>query len=243
MYLVSCLIKLFTLATKTYEEQHRHVEVLQNLSNKLYFKANAAAAVAAGGGGAGTVGGGVSLLHPSTVGEGTPLMNPNLQAFHNDLSNWQVAEEDYLQLRDDGPIDIDESSSQDNEGAGDTTGLLEKPRKFSNVLSPKPKRQASSGGGGNSNFMDAITSNVFGRSLFSNSSTQQITSPSGGNPHAGNMFGSRSLSQSQLAEAGGGSSAVNRILSSNKLMLDVPETELGKDTLSVIAFSDVLFRY
>jgi hypothetical protein len=29
MYITCCLIKLFTLATNTFEEQHRHIEGLQ----------------------------------------------------------------------------------------------------------------------------------------------------------------------------------------------------------------------
>lgn len=246
MYLVSCLIKLFTLATKTYEEQHRHVEVLQNISNSLYQRSNSNAASGAGGG-VNIGGAGASLLHPFSD---TPA-NPHLQAFHNDISNWQVADEDYLQLRDDGPIDIDESSSQDNEGggggAGDTTALLDtKPRRFSNVLSPRPKRQHSSqnnaggaggggtGSGGNANFMDAISNNVFTRSLFSSGSTHQITSPGGSNPHAPLMFGNRSVSHTDLAvnqnNSGGG---VDRTSSNDKLLVDIPLMETGMVSHSI----------
>eukprot|EP00428_Durinskia_dybowskii_P066072 CAMPEP_0170368682 /NCGR_PEP_ID=MMETSP0117_2-20130122/7582_1 /TAXON_ID=400756 /ORGANISM="Durinskia baltica, Strain CSIRO CS-38" /LENGTH=555 /DNA_ID=CAMNT_0010623355 /DNA_START=869 /DNA_END=2536 /DNA_ORIENTATION=- len=35
MYITCCLIKLFTLATNTYEEQHRHISVLQGVSSSL----------------------------------------------------------------------------------------------------------------------------------------------------------------------------------------------------------------
>ena len=35
MYITSCLIKVFTLATNTYEEQHLHISGLMNLSSSL----------------------------------------------------------------------------------------------------------------------------------------------------------------------------------------------------------------
>jgi hypothetical protein len=35
MYITACLIKIFTLATNTYEEQRRHIDQLQSLSSKL----------------------------------------------------------------------------------------------------------------------------------------------------------------------------------------------------------------
>lgn len=38
MYITCCLIKLFTLATNTYEEQHRHIASLAALSNSLYHQ-------------------------------------------------------------------------------------------------------------------------------------------------------------------------------------------------------------
>lgn len=38
MYITSCLIKLFTLATNTYEEQHKHISALHQLSLGFYSK-------------------------------------------------------------------------------------------------------------------------------------------------------------------------------------------------------------
>ena len=38
MYITCCLIKLFTLATHTYEEQHQHITGLQALSNSLIYQ-------------------------------------------------------------------------------------------------------------------------------------------------------------------------------------------------------------
>ena len=38
MYITCCLIKLFTLATNTYEEQHRHIAVLQSMSNSFHYQ-------------------------------------------------------------------------------------------------------------------------------------------------------------------------------------------------------------
>ena len=42
MYITSCLIKVFTLATNTYEEQHLHITGLMNLSSVLPSQASLA---------------------------------------------------------------------------------------------------------------------------------------------------------------------------------------------------------
>lgn len=63
MYLTSCLIKLFTLATKTYEEQHRHVSGLQNLSIALYLKSTGTPMTAVPGG----IGVGGGAVSPSGI--------------------------------------------------------------------------------------------------------------------------------------------------------------------------------
>jgi uncharacterized membrane protein YgcG len=68
MYLTSCLIKLFTLATKTYEEQHRHVAELQTLSIASYLRDSQNSVSGGGGGGGG--GGGASN---NNRGDQTPL--------------------------------------------------------------------------------------------------------------------------------------------------------------------------
>jgi len=64
MYLTSCLIKLFTLATKTYEEQFKHVSELQLLSIASYHKS----AISGGGGGG---------VNNSNRGDQTPLSGPS----------------------------------------------------------------------------------------------------------------------------------------------------------------------
>ena len=233
MYLTCCLIKLFTYATNTYEEQFRHIEALQTLSNVLYYRSTGGA-------------------HVQANGDGTPLPNPsNLNA--NLSANWQVEEEEYLQLRDDGPIDIDDSEDQADD---DTEALIDKKtRKFSNVLSPKTKRPPSafSSSAGNLNFMETIASNMnFTKAMFtrqfsdSNVAGNQIPSPSGTNANANSslIYGSRSISNSNLVQTSNSSNSnagvpssssgavgtenVKNVPSSNRLSLDVPRIETGK---------------
>lgn len=60
MYITCCLIKIFTLATNTYEEQHRHIQVLQSLSSsaglRLLLMPQAASPSALSPGGSGALG-------------------------------------------------------------------------------------------------------------------------------------------------------------------------------------------
>eukprot|EP01034_Spumella_vulgaris_P023339 gene23339-29551_t len=143
MYLTSCLIKLFTLATKTYEEQHRHVAELQTLSIASYLRDSQNSVSAGGGSG----GGGVSN---NNRGDQTPLSGASQSLLHLHVTNWQVNEQDYLNLRLalDPVGDIESplrSFSQDSHSGNNSPNTGN--RKNSNSAVPTLQR-ASSGGAG-----------------------------------------------------------------------------------------------
>lgn len=89
LYITCCLIKLFTLATNTYEEQHQHINALQSLSNKLTFRTFLSNRIDV-----------ESPMPQDTVAQAAP--------------QWVVSEDDYSNLQDDGPIDIDEELNQED---------------------------------------------------------------------------------------------------------------------------------
>ena len=78
MYITTCLIKIFTIATHTYEEQHRHIIELQHLSASLLNTKQIAMGGTAGGGG-GTTGGGIVLGGGSPFLSSSSLYNLNGQ--------------------------------------------------------------------------------------------------------------------------------------------------------------------
>jgi len=93
MYITSCLIKVFTLATNTYEEQHLHISGLMNLSASLSSYSNISFPSIRQHG-----------TTASTTNKSNKLLAQNSNSWHSD--------DEYNQLQDDGPIDIDDSDSE-----------------------------------------------------------------------------------------------------------------------------------
>jgi len=93
MYITSCLIKVFTLATNTYEEQHLHISGLMNLSASLSSYSN--------------------ISFPSIRQNSTAPSTNNV---------WNC-DDDFSHLQDDGPIDIDDSDSEQLTSALKSTRL------------------------------------------------------------------------------------------------------------------------
>ncbi|KAJ1432800.1 hypothetical protein B484DRAFT_394774 [Ochromonadaceae sp. CCMP2298] len=193
MYITCCLIKLFTLATNTYEEQHRHIIGLQQLSNS--FSAENSLTTDYDG------------RYKSD--KSAPPAGTN-EIVEISPSNWMAADDDYLTFReDDGPLLIDEESDSAGVGEGakevgeeivynrphlSSIGSVPSPHNFSEALvrgisggsggggggqrglSPKKKREEEPGSDVESGSTGAVSAGGsahdlmyawFGRSLFS----------------------------------------------------------------------------
>eukprot|EP01038_Epipyxis_sp_PR26KG_P008880 gene8880-11977_t len=99
MYITSCLIKLFTLATNTFEEQHRHILVLHNLSISLFPNEYSSGMS------------GAYQVNQQNIGVtgNNSIGNININNNSNNLSLWKPSSEteEYNNFDDNGPIYID----------------------------------------------------------------------------------------------------------------------------------------
>ena len=108
MYITCCLIKLFTLATNTYEEQHQHIAGLVIISNSLQNQG----ALSTDYNENLEYKGGVNInVNNSSGGGGSGRNNNNLNQINMQWMLGQDGEGDYLGLQDDGPLLIDEDEN------------------------------------------------------------------------------------------------------------------------------------
>jgi hypothetical protein len=95
MYVSTCMIKIFTLATNTYEEQHRHISELQNISAKLLPKVDHRDRLA------------LAFREDVLVTQSVPSIFTQSVNNHQNIFNSSFWADDFHLQHDDGPIFID----------------------------------------------------------------------------------------------------------------------------------------